>query len=202
MARGALKPQELCYLLHLCKGSNSSRGAETSLLARLQEVLWEKGGGGKEGGRGGGLEGADLSSRGPEQQLERRRHKEAGGEGGRVAPSTTSTRTKDDDVIIFLQISDIHLDRQFSEVAPPPMTRLVGVLHCTHTHCVHYWRVVALSLSSFQGSPSMCNLYLCCRAWYNGTVRPPLDQCMAHSLLPPSLFHPAGACWSLWRLSL
>ena len=85
LAERAIKPQEICYLLHLCNGSeveaapsfSSSQTLHHSLATPLVRQTASKG----------------LSTH-----------------------SNTKKKRKDSDNIVFIQISDIHLDREFSEV--------------------------------------------------------------------------------------
>lgn len=92
IAEGALKPFQLCHLLHLCNGT----GSDTHLPA-LFGPSW----GAKL--RGGGR--SSASERDHTHPVSEGRLKMASGlEGGK------------ENTFTFLHLSDIHLDRQYSEV--------------------------------------------------------------------------------------
>lgn len=100
-AEGALNPSDLCYLLHLCNETSSSR-PHLSQLPFLSDVMLDS----------PLLTAADVErdvhSVESEREMEtflRGRRKSSGGK-----------EKKDNNTIVFLHLSDIHLDRQYSEV--------------------------------------------------------------------------------------
>lgn len=103
-AEGALKPSDLCYLFHLCNKTSFSL-PHTAQLPVLSEVIPEAGRGGVD----------HIKKDGEKDSSLRGRRKSATSSGGE--------RTRDGDTIIFLHFSDIHLDRDYSEVGPDTRLR-------------------------------------------------------------------------------
>lgn len=101
-AEGALKPSDLCYLFHLCNGTNGSSLPHLSQLpATLSDVML---------GSHLSAAAADVERLVPNVE----RKKETFLKGRRR--SSGGKEKKDNNTIIFLHLSDIHLDRQYSEV--------------------------------------------------------------------------------------
>ena len=107
VAEGALDPADVCYIVHLCSGSSHARSP--SPLLSLLETSWHKRQWTPTHSLAGTLEGNS-----PREEPGVRG---AGKRGGRV-------EKKDGDPIMFLQLSDIHLDQLFAEVRREKNVRL------------------------------------------------------------------------------
>ena len=93
IAKGALDPPDICTLLRLCNGSTANQPAPH--LPSLLRESWDK------LSRTGKKSGYQSVSRAD-------------------SPATSEEKAKEKrtgDSIVFVQISDIHLDQQFSEVS-------------------------------------------------------------------------------------
>ena len=131
VAEGALDPADLCYMFHLCNSSSRAQPPPPpSSLFSLLETSW--------------LNRAPAQSlatprKSGEQAVarsaaaeKRREGREGGGRGGRGG----EVGKKKDDPIVFLQLSDIHLDQLFAEVQGPVChSRGGGQIHSSSLKC-------------------------------------------------------------------
>ena len=89
IAEESLKPSDFCHLLHLCNTTSSPLArAKLPALHSVKQSIGTLDGHGVVTGEGGGM----------------------------FSTQKTKKKKQPEDTVVFLQISDIHLDTQFSEV--------------------------------------------------------------------------------------
>ena len=103
IAEGVLKPSELCDLLHFCNGSN---GTVSDTYLHVPSLLV---------GQSGAATLRNSAHRSTGKQSERD-NTHLGSDARFKMTSGLERGKKEDDTIVFLHLSDIHLDRQYSEV--------------------------------------------------------------------------------------
>ena len=133
VAEGALDPADVCYIIHLC--NSSSHAQSSSPLLSLLETSWHKRQWTPTHSLAGALEGNSLR--------EEPAVRGAGKRGGRL-------EKKGGDPIVFLQLSDIHLDQLFAEASNSLSCNLKNHFSLTIPHLYVY-----ICMYTFTGTPSL-----------------------------------------------
>ena len=124
LAEGTLNPSDICYLAHFCNRSSGSRPPPPPLPSLLEET-WSKR--------------HSNSPPPPRPSLATLQGKPLRHDPAAWSATARTKKKREGDPIVFLQLSDIHLDQLFAEVGIYP--------------CGSHGNFISLSLSSARGPP-------------------------------------------------